>query len=387
MSSDIYKSKKMVFPAEQKGKKILFIRICSILLGVLFVFSGFVKAIDPLGTTYKIEDYLNAFGSPFSQFVFLAFPAAVFLSTWELVMGLNLLLRIYVRFTTWVAAVFLFFMTLLTFYIALKNPVTDCGCFGEAIVLTNWQTFIKNIFFIALSTFLLINRKHLYPLVLPSLEAIFTVSFVIVGIGISVYSYFHLPIMDFRPYKVGVNIPEAMKIPEGAKPDVYETTFIYEKEGKQKEFNLENYPKNDKSWKFVDQKTKLISKGYRPPIHDFTILNNDNEDISDIILSQSDSTFLLIMYDINKTSQEGAKKAERIFQKAQQNGHSFYAITASTDNDIQKFTERTKISFPFYKADPIILKTVIRANPGLVLIKDGTILGKWNWRDFPENFY
>jgi hypothetical protein len=312
-----------------------------------------VKAIDPLGTTYKIEDYLNAFGEPFSQFVFLALPAAIFLSTLELVMGLNLLLRIYVRFTTWVATAFLFLMTLLTFYIALKNPVTDCGCFGDAIVLTNWQTFIKNILFISLSIFLLINRKHLYPLVLPPLEAVFTVLFVLIGVGISMYCFFHLPLIDFRPYKVGVNIYEAMQIPEGAKPDIYETTFIYEKDGEQKEFNLENYPKNDKSWKFVDQKTKLISKGYQPPIHDFTILNNDNEDISDIILSQPDTTFLLIMYDINKTSLEGAKKAERIFKKLSNPVIRFMPLRLQPIKIFKNFQNKQKSHFLFTK--PILL--------------------------------
>lgn len=359
-----------------------FLELARIILGLVFIFSGFVKAIDPLGSAYKIEDYLMAFGHPFSYFIFLSLPFAILLSTFELTLGFNLILKIYPRITIILTAIFLTALTALTLYLALKNPITDCGCFGDVIILTNWQTFYKNLVLISLAVLLLIYRKRFTPLFLPHIEPFALVIFALLGIAISIYCYHHLPLIDFLPYKVGVNIPEAMHIPEGAKTDQYETTFIYEKNGQRKEFTLENYPKDDSTWVFIDQKTTLKSIGYRPPIHDFVIFDTQDEDITDIILQENNSAYLLIMYDVNKASKVGAKKAEKVYQKAQSTNSFFCAVTASSDEEIQKFVQATGVTYPFCKADPIMLKTIVRANPGLVLIKNGTIMGKWNWRDF-----
>lgn len=354
-----------------------------VLLGAVFIFSGFVKAIDPLGSTYKIQDYLRAFGSPFDGLVGLAFTAAVLLSTLELVIGLSLLFNTHTKKAAFLALGFMLVMTPLTLYIALTNPVSDCGCFGDALVISNWATFYKNIFLSALAITLLVFRKRLRPIISSYRQTLAVVIFIGMGLGISIYSYRHLPFIDFLPYKIGVNIPEAMVIPENAISNEYATTFIYAKNGVQKEFTLDNYPKGDPSWLFVDQKSILVKKGYEPPIHDFSILNNQMEDITEDVLYNDNKCYLLTMYDINQTSIEGAKQAEKFYQQAIRNGASFYALTASIDSDIQVFVKKTGVTFPFYKTDPTALKTVIRANPGLVFLKKGTILGKWNWRDFP----
>ena len=187
---------------------------------------------------------------------------------------------------------------------------------------------------------------------------------------------------DFRPYKVGVNIPESMFVPENAPADVYNTTFIYEKGGVQKEFTLENYPKGDSTWKFVDQKTVLVSKGYKAPIHDFSIVDANFNDITEQIIYNTGETYLLIMYDVNKASEEGARRAEELYQKYKNTNTKFYALTASGDDDVRKFVAKTGITYPFCKTDPITLKTIIRSNPGLMQIKNGVITGKWHWRDF-----
>jgi triosephosphate isomerase len=150
----------------------------------------------------------------------------------------------------------------------------------------------------------------------------------------------------------------------------------------QKEFTLENYPKGDATWTFVDQKSKLVSKGYVPAIHDFTIVSDRFEDITAKVLSNTAQSYLLVMYDVNKTSVDGAKRAEEIYLKYKNSVTQFYALTASSDEDIAKFRKTTGVTFPFCKTDPTTLKTIIRANPGLVLIQNGTIQGKWNWRDF-----
>ena len=188
--------------------------------------------------------------------------------------------------------------------------------------------------------------------------------------------------MDFLPYKVGVNIPKAMEIPDNAPKDKYETTFIYEREGEQREFTLQNYPKNDSSWIFVDQKSKLIKKGFVAPISNFSIVNEKFDDITLDVLSFPGKTYLLIMYDVDDASKKGAEKAEAIYRKALKNGDKFYALTGSTDIEVQKFIDKTGVTYPFWKTDATTLKTMIRANPGIVLLKNGTILKKMNWRDF-----
>lgn len=282
----IYKkrsNKQAAIEAVQKSVPVLTL-ICRLILGLVFVFSGFVKVIDPLGLTYKIEDYLTAFGGFFSNFSFLALPLGVALPVLELVIGLNLLFKIKYRLTSILAMFFMLVMTPLTLYIALYNPVTDCGCFGDALVITNWQTFFKNLVLIILAFILLINTSQHKPMFLSRIEWAIVTFFVGIGVALAVCSYNHLPLIDFRPYKIGVNIPEAMRVPEDAAADVYATTFIYEKEGVKKEFTLENYPKNDSTWTFVDQKTVLVSTGYKAPIHDFSIVNAAFDDITEEVI-------------------------------------------------------------------------------------------------------
>ncbi len=360
----------------------LSLQIGRILFGAVFVFSGFVKAIDPLGFTYKIEDYLRAFGGFFETLADYAFPLAIALSTLELLIGLNMIFKIQLNLTRIVALLFMLVMTPLTLYLAIKNPVTDCGCFGDALIISNWATFFKNLVLISIVILMIIYHKKFKAFLSSKIQIYASLIFIAIGISLSVYSYHHLPMIDFLPYKIGVNIPKNMEISDNAPKDEYKTTFIYEKNGEQMEFTLENYPKNDSNWVFVDQKSELVKKGYRAPIHDFSIMNAQFDDITQEVLSFPGNTYLLIMYDLNLTSKEGAIKAEKIYQKAIKSGDKFYALTASSDEDVQKFVDNTNVTYPFWKTDPTTLKTVIRGNPGLVLLKKGTIIGKWNWRDF-----
>lgn len=380
----IYKkeSKAQVFKNAFQNSGPLLLLLSRLIIGLVFVFSGFVKAIDPLGSTYKIEDYFTAFGGFFTSLSFIALPASIALSTLELVIGLNLLFQIQLRRTSWAALLFMLVMTPLTFYIALFNPVTDCGCFGDALVLTNWQTFAKNVVFLTLVIIILMNIGKKKSLLLPRIEWLVVTVFVMISVGLSAYCLNHMAPFDFRPYKVGVNIPESMLVPENAPADVYNTTFIYEKGGVQKEFTLENYPKGDSTWKFVDQKTVLVSKGYKAPIHDFSIVDANFNDITEQIIYNPGETYLLIMYDVNKASEEGARRAEELYQKYKNTNTKFYALTASGDDEVRKFVAQTGITYPFCKTDPITLKTIIRSNPGLLQIKNGVITGKWHWRDF-----
>jgi uncharacterized membrane protein YphA (DoxX/SURF4 family) len=348
------------------------------LVGLVFVFSGFVKAVDPLGTVYKIEDYLTAFGGFFSDITFVAYPAAFLLILVELLIGLNLVFQVRFRLTVWVTFVFMLIVTPLTLYVALNNPVSDCGCFGDAVKLTNWQTFYKNIFFFLLSLVLVIFNRKSQKIYLPHIEWVMMGLFASSVIVFMVYNLNNLPMLDFRPYKIGVNIPEAMKVPEGAPVDVYEYNFIYEKEGIRKNISdLNHLP--DSTWRFISQETKLITEGEKPAIHDFSILTAEFEDVTNEVLIYKGTTYLIIMHDLNKTSVKSIEKVKAFTdEKQMQTGVRVYALTASSTPEIQEFKTKYGLKFPFYKTDPITLKTMIRANPGVMKLVNGTVKGKWN---------
>ncbi len=384
MRTNSYRVKHRSNRSAQSNILNIVLTVLRIIFGCVFIFSGFVKLIDPLGFTYKIEDYLTAFGGFFTYFIPLALPASMLLSTLEFVIGLNMVFKVRYQLTTMVALLVMVFMTGLTLYTAIANPVSDCGCFGDAIIISNTATFIKNIFLLAIIIFLFITRKNSFPVLTPALDWTICILFFAVGIGLSVHSYRYLPMFDFRPYKVGVNIPEAMQTPEGYPQDEYETTFIYEKDGVRKEFSLQNYPKNDSTWVFVDQKSVLVSKGYEPPIHDFSMVDEYMYDVTEDILSQPEDTYLLIAYDINKASKKGLINAQKIYNRAVLSGKNFYALSASSQEEIEQVKLDLNLSYTFYQTDPITLKTIIRSNPGLLLIKNGTIEAKWPWRNFDE---
>jgi uncharacterized membrane protein YphA (DoxX/SURF4 family) len=360
----------------------LSLQILRTLFGAVFVFSGFVKAIDPLGSTYKIEDYLRTFGGFFESLADYALPLAIALSTLELLIGLNMILRVHVNTTNLFAFLFMLVMTPLTLYIAVKNPVTDCGCFGDALIISNWTTFFKNLVLFSSIILMLVYSQKFRSFLSNKLQYFSSLFFILIGISLSVSSYLHLPMIDFLPYKIGVNIPKAMEIPDNAPKDQYQTTFIYEREGEQKEFTLNDYPKNDSSWVFVDQKSKLIKQGFRPLIHDFSIMNEQFDDITKEVLSYSGKTYLLVIYDVAEASLNGMKESEKIYQKVIKTGDKFYALTGSSDSDIKKIIKKTGVTYPFWKTDETALKSIVRANPGVVLIQNGIVLNKWNWRDF-----
>ena len=358
------------------------LHLVRLITAAVFVFSGFVKAVDPLGTVYKIQDYLTAFGGIWQGLATLAFPAAIIMILFELLLGLCLLFQVRFRLAAVFSLLFMLVMTPLTLYIAIKNPVTDCGCFGDALVITNWQTFIKNIFFLIFSIILVWKRKSFRPLFHKKPEWVILIVFAVGALSFMVYNLNRLPIIDFRPYKVSVNIAEAMSIPDDAPGDVFEYNFVYEKEGARKTFGLENLP--DSSWTFVSQESRLIQEGYRPPINDFLILSADYDDVTDELIRYPGKTYIAIMYDLNKASSNGVEEVRRFHEQLKDDGTRFVAITASSHSVIKEFKDANKLHFTFYSADDILLKTMIRSNPGLILLEDGTISAKWHWRSIKK---
>jgi uncharacterized membrane protein YphA (DoxX/SURF4 family) len=358
------------------------IESCRILLGAVFVFSGFVKAVDPWGSAYKIMEYLASFG--FSGFDFSAIPLAFVQASVEFGIGACLLLGIYRWYNAILALLFMLVMTPLTLYLAITNPITDCGCFGDAVVISNWLTFVKNIFLLAAAIVLYLwpgKMKAFFTRKSYSMVTLWVYLFIV---GVSTYCYTHLPVLDFRPYKVGANITQLMKIPDDAEHPVYKTVLIYAKDGVQQEFTIDNYPKGDDSWTFVDSKTELIKKGYEPPIHDFSITTEDKYDITEDVLADSSYTFLLIAHNLEKASDANVDKINEIFDYTKANGYNFYALTASSSEHILKWTQNTGAEYPFGTMDETPLKTIIRSNPGLLLLKGGTIVNKWPNNRLPD---
>ena len=356
---------------------------CRTLLAIVFLFSGAVKAVDPLGTTYKIDDYLKAFGGWFTDLLPFAFAAALCLIAVEFVLGFCMLLNVRTSWTSWLSLLFYLVMTPLTLYIALNNPVSDCGCFGDAVILTNWQTFGKNVILLTLTLVLLWCSKHMRPLWLPWIEAAWAAIGLILVSAFMAYNLRHLPIWDFRPYKVGNYLPALMEMPEDAEPDQYEISFVYEKDGSEQEFTLDNYPKNDSTWTFVRQNSRLIKKGYEPPIHDFEILTMDYEDITYDILESDSPVTLVILYDLKKMDRSQLDKLRYIHHQHPQ----VYFLTGSGEDDIIAFTEELGwdeelMLSTFCYVDPVTLKTIVRANPGVVILQNGTVVEKHNMRQW-----
>jgi Predicted membrane protein len=365
-----------------KLEKII-VEICRYLLAGVFLFSGYVKAVDPWGVVYKNLDYFEALGLTF--FNFSAIPFAFFLFALEFALGICLLLGIYRRFSSVLILLFMLFMTPFTLYLAITNPVTDCGCFGEAWVITNWQTFSKNVVLLLAALIVFLRYKRMTPFFSRKSESLALLWSGIFILGFSFYCFLYLPTLDFRPYKKGAYLPELMEIPDDAEMDIYETTLVYSKDGKTEEFTIENYPKNDPSWTFVDSRNKLIKKGYEPPIHDFVILTEDGDEITDLVLENPSYTFLLIAHKLEKTSDSNVDKINEIYDYARDYGYDFFALTSSLPNTIREWKENTGAEYPFCSMDDITLKTIIRSNPGLVLLKEGTVINKWANRKLPDS--
>ncbi len=360
----------------------MIIRLISRLFtGIIFIVSGFVKAVDPMGTTYKITDYLSAFRLDiFSTF---AFPISVLQASLEFAIGMSILFHARKQLAIWGAFIFMLFFTPLTLFLAITNPVSDCGCFGDAIILSNWETFIKNLLLLLFTVVLFKNRNLETKTYSVLKQHVLLVFFIIFPLCLSIYSYKHLPIIDFRPYHIGANMIDGMTIPEGAHPDEYKSILRYEKDGIVKEFDETNYPWQDSTWTFVDSKSIQIKEGYTPPIHDFEISNQHEGNVTDMILNNSNYTFILVSQSIHKIKTQTLLKIQKLHEFAKENHYSFIALTASENSECEEFKKQHQVDFEFYNVDEVQIKTMIRSNPGLLLMRNGTILHKWHFNDFP----
>jgi uncharacterized membrane protein YphA (DoxX/SURF4 family) len=404
-----------------------------ILVGTLFIISGLIKANDTIGFSYKLEEYFapDVLGWTFLEPYALAF--AVFVCIAEILLGLATLLGARINLVAWLLLVLNLFFTLLTFYSAYFDKVTDCGCFGDAIPLTPWQSFYKDVVLMIFIVIIFIYRNKIklnntsqnlsYLTIATTLMSLFGLmilnwafplvfALVLFGGSLAIllllnsnfkdwvvalfalilsggfisYTQEHLPIKDFRAYAVGKNIAEGMTIPEGAPLPVYKNTFIYlnKSTGKEESFTEENYPWNDDNYEFVDRKSVLVQKGYEPKVKDFVFYTDEGDEVSHYFSENEEFVFLIVAYNLEKTNEQGIQKINQLAFNAFQDGVYSYGATSSSWDNIASFSEVNKVPFDFVVADETMLKTIVRSNPGLLLIKGGTILGKWHHNDVPE---
>lgn len=359
------------------------VNLCRIIVALTFIFSGFVKAIDPIGLQYKLQDYLGAIGIPGFLPDWMLLIMAVLLAAVEFCMGIFLLFAIQRRLISKLIVVFMSIMTLITVWLVVANPVKDCGCFGDALHLTNTETLVKNIILLGCSIVIMRRPLAMFRFISESNQWIvinYTIVFIFVCSGLSLY---YLPLFDFRPYRIGTNIPRGMEIPKDAEQPLFETTFIMEKGGQRKEFTLNDYP--DSTWKFIDSKTVQVKEGYIPPIHDFSIADRKiGKDLTDSVLRHKGYTFLLIAPYLERADDSNFGDIDQLYEYAQTYNIPFYCLTASTAKAIQRWRDITGAEYPFCITDETTLKTIVRSNPGLLLLKDGTIINKWSHNQLPN---
>lgn len=363
--------------------RITVVNVCRFVLAATFIFSGYVKAIDPLGTLYKLKDYAAAMSLNGLLPDWVLVGVAIALGALEFALGVFMLFAVRRHVVSRIMLAFMAAMTVLTLWIFVADPVKDCGCFGDALKLTNGETLLKNIVLIACAALVAWRPTDMARFISRSNQWIvryYTVAYIVIT---SVYCLYTLPIFDFRPYHVGTNIKQDMEIPEGAEQPEFESTFLLRKNGETREFTLDNYP--DSTWEYVDTRTVQTKKGYEPPIHDFALTTCDTgEDITEQVLTKKGYTFLLVSPRLAVADDSNFGDIDQIYEYAEENGADFYCVTASANDEIERWRDLTGAEYHFCNADETTLKTMIRSNPGLILMKDGTIIGKWSHNALPQ---
>lgn len=363
--------------------RITVVNVCRFVLAATFIFSGYVKAIDPLGTLYKLKDYAAAMSLNGLLPDWVLVGVAIALGALEFALGVFMLFAVRRHVVSRIMLAFMTAMTVLTLWIFVADPVKDCGCFGDALKLTNGETLLKNIVLIACAALVAWRPADMARFISRSNQWIvryYTVAYIVIT---SIYCLYTLPIFDFRPYHVGMNIKQGMEIPEGAEQPEFESTFLLRKNGETREFTLDNYP--DSTWEYVDTRTVQTKKGYEPPIHDFALTTCDTgEDITEQVLTKKGYTFLLVSPRLAVADDSNFGDIDQIYEYAEENGADFYCVTASANDEIERWRDLTGAEYQFCNADETTLKTMIRSNPGLMLLKDGTIIGKWSHNALPQ---
>lgn len=367
--------------ALQTKKSVIFTLLanaCRLLLSLVLIVSGFVKAVDPVGFTYKLQEYAAAFSvDVFSDDWLLFF--AIIQAMLEFLLGVFMLMGVYRKFISVFAFVMMLAFTLFTSYIYIASPVDDCGCFGEALIFSNGATLTKNVILLLLSIVVFLGRRRFVWYITSKsrwMVVIYSLFYICLVEGLSLSS---LPVLDFRPYAVGNNLREMVE----SVPEVYEVKLVYEKDGEKREFAQDNAP--DSSWVFVESRTELVKEGSKALIGDFAIIDwQTDEDIASQVLADTGYVYLVAIEFMEKASVSRVDKINDLYDYCVENGIPFYAMTSSGEEEIDLWRRRTGAEYPIYWSGNTMLRTMVRSNPGVVLLNNGIVVGKWNSESIPD---
>lgn len=346
-------------------------------IGLVFIFSGFVKGVDPMGFMYKIEDYFAAYHTLWAMP--LAIYLSVFLIAFEFTLGILMLLNVKVKYICWLVLISMAGFTVITLVDALYSPVPDCGCFGDALILTNFETFWKNLVIDSLLLLVLLYRNKYSKTFSVRVEEMIIVTVSVLFLGFEIYNYRHLPVIDFMEWKTGNKM-----FLENPKPLKYFLTYKNKETREQKEYLSPDYPYNDSVWMSKWEFVSTRVEDPNPKITNLMISDSTGNDITSRFIRNPDYQFLLIVNDMKKTNREAFKKINAIYHYTDSLGSSFIGITSGLKQDIVIFRSEMKTPMEFYNSDDVILKTMVRSNPGLILLKNGVVLKKWHYHDFPD---
>ena len=348
-------------------------------VGLLFIFSGLIKINDPVGFSFKLEEY---FGPTVFNIDFLlpyVLPLAIFIVVVEVLLGVFLLIGLKKEFTIYSLLAMIVFFTFLTWYSAYFNKVTDCGCFGDAIKLTPWESFTKDIILLVFIIILIIGLKYIKPLFTNKLLYTIPVISLVICILIVNQVLSHLPLIDFRPYKIGNNITENMITPEDSKKAIFRYDWLFNIDGEKKIISTSgNFPSVEGDFISVD--TELLEEGYEPPIHDFSMELDDIDYTDDLM--QEENLLIFVFYNISKMESDAMDDLKESLSIAMDNNYKIIGLTASGKEDVSNFKSNFSVDLDFYFCDETALKTIVRSNPAALKLHKGTIIQKAHWNDF-----
>ena len=351
---------------------LIIVTIARLLLALTLLFSGMAKGIDPVGGGLKMEEYLRTFG--LSGLRPYATTLSLLLNSFEFTLGALLLMGVWRKLTAWLALLFMGIMTLISLYLALFNPIADCGCFGDALHLTNWQTFAKNVPLLLSAIIFFCYKHRIKPLFRSKRSTLVMVALALGGILFFNYRNLrYLPIMDFRPFKVGASLQDLVLVPDGAPQDEYEYAFIYEKNGVKQTFLMDSLP--DDSWNYVERHEQLVRKGYRPPVADFALFSEGRE-VTDLILHNSGPMIWILSPNWHDANRSVAGRINRLYETASAKGILVFAVSGSDPTNVERWRNATAAKYNNILLDATTVKTIIRSNPGLMFVENGVIRSK-----------
>jgi uncharacterized membrane protein YphA (DoxX/SURF4 family) len=361
-----------------------FLWILRIVVGGLFIFSGLVKANDPYGLSYKMDEFFEVWN--WHGFRSYSLVLSVLMIGFEIIAGVALLLGFAQRFFAPLLLALITFFTFLTAYVLFSGKIKECGCFGDCIKISNWETFWKDVALLVMAIVLYAFRNRIKPLLRPSFGTALLILTVFFSFGVQVWAIEHLPYYDCLPYKRGVNLYQGTQLPPGSTPDVYETMLVYEKDGVKKEFTQDNFPWEDSTWVFVDSKSKLVKEGTGlPAIKDFGLYDTEGADHTQEVLQTPGYTFLWFIRDTRMARSDNLDKVRKLATEARAAGIPVYALSSANREEAAAYRQAKNLEvFDWLTVDATASKTAMRSNPGLMLLKDGVVLQKWSYRDYPQ---